>query len=90
MGLLTYLRVVEQTLDSCLVKGEQLMALIDSFRAKLTEIDVETTRIGTKIQELVDKLTTGGLTEEQEAEVLSALNAHGERLKAIGTDTPTA
>lgn len=90
MGLLAYLHQIEKTLDSCLVKGNELMALVDTMRAKFIEIDQETTRIGLKIDELVAKLAAGGMTEEQEAEVLASLTSHADRLKQVGTDAPTA
>lgn len=62
------------------------MAKADDFKNLVTEIDAETTRIATRIDELVAKLQAGGMTEEEEAEVLNSLTATSNRLKSIGHD----
>lgn len=62
------------------------MAKADDFKNLVTEIDAETTRVANRIDDLVAKLQAGGMTEEEEAEVLNGLTAVASRLKTIGHD----
>lgn len=62
------------------------MSDIKEFTEALAKVNVETTRIGVLIKELVDKLAGGGLSAEQEAEVLVALRGAGTKLEGIGAD----
>lgn len=62
---------------------------LKKFEEAFEVLNQETTRIGTKMQELLDRLAAGGLSEEEEAGILAQLSAAGERLKAIGADPAT-
>ena len=62
------------------------MAKLEDFQRALADVDAETTRIGAKVQELLDKLAQGGLSAEEEAAVLAQLGAAAERLKLVAKD----
>lgn len=47
------------------------------------EIDAETTRLGTEIEEVLAKLAAGGMTAEEEAAILARGNAAAARLKGL-------
>jgi hypothetical protein len=66
-----------------------LMATLAQFQTALSEVDAETTRIGDYIAQLVAQLNRTDLTDAQEAEVLAALAAAGDRLKGIGQTVET-
>jgi hypothetical protein len=87
MGILRSLLEIERVLDRCLIKGELLMAQLTDFQTLLTAIDIETTRIATKIAELVAKLAVGGLTQAEEAQVFADVTTHLDHLKSIGVAT---
>lgn len=80
------LKIVGTLLDLNQQKLETLMAKLQDFKDLLAAVDAETTRIATKIDELLDKLRNGGMTEEEEAEALTDLSNLSERLKTIGHD----
>jgi hypothetical protein len=63
------------------------MATRDDFTAVLAAIDVETTRIGVKIQSLIDQIAAGGLSPTEEQSVLTAIGAAAARLTLIGADS---
>lgn len=65
---------------------EKIMATAQEFKATLAEIDAETTRIANAIQVLVDRITAGGMSGPEEAEVKAELTAHLDRLKGIASD----
>lgn len=77
---------LDQALDTLQQKADKLMASLQNVKDLAAAIDVETTRIANKIDELVAKLAAGGMTEEEEAEALSLLTAQADRLKTIGHD----
>lgn len=64
----------------------RIMATLTTFAELLAAIDAETTRIGVKIQTLIDQLAAGGLSAEDEATVLAGLGAAADKLKGIGVD----
>jgi hypothetical protein len=64
----------------------RIMASLNTFTELLTAVDAETTRIGAKIQTLIDQLAAGGLSAEEEATVLAGLGAAADKLKGIGVD----
>lgn len=61
------------------------MATMEDFQAALSAVDTETTRIGDYIATLTKQLAAGGMTAEQEASVLTGLQAAAERLKGVGS-----
>ena len=58
----------------------------EEFLEKFGEVDTETTRIADKVQELVDKIKTGGMSVTEEAEVFNTLSAHLDRLRTVAVD----
>jgi hypothetical protein len=58
----------------------------DQYAAAIKAIDDETTRIGTKVEELVAKLAAGGMDKAEEAAHLAQLDALGKRMKTIAAD----
>jgi len=63
----------------------EIMATLEQFKAALSAVDAETTRIGDYIATLLAQLNRTDLTEAQEAEVLAGLQAAADRLKTVGT-----
>jgi len=86
MGFLKKLKKIEQSLDRIQLKMEKIVMSTQQFKDAMAEIDAETTRIATKITELLEKLASGGMTAAEEAEAFAAIRAHAERLKLIGHD----
>ncbi len=86
MGILQYFLDVEKTLDRCLSKGDLFMAKLHDFKTLLIDVEAETTRLGTRIDELLAKLEAGGMTEEEEAEVFDGFKAVSTRMKGIGVN----
>jgi predicted transcriptional regulator len=67
-------------------KVDRIMKTLEEFRQAIRDIDVETTRIAAKIEELTQKIKDGGLSDADEEAVFSEIKAHTERLKAVGKD----
>ena len=65
------------------------MATIQDFRAALAEVDAETNRIAAVITDLVNKISAGGLTADEEAEALAGIQSAANALKAVGATPPT-
>lgn len=63
-----------------------LEARMEAFDAALGRIDAATTAVAEEIRELKDQIAAGGLTPEQEADVLARLEAAAARLEGIGAD----
>ncbi len=82
------LRENEATVDRINQKQEQMMATAQQFKDAFDAIDLETTRIATRVQELLDQIANGGLTPAEEQAVLDQANAELDKLKAIGTNPP--
>jgi len=61
-----------------------IMATLAQFQTALAEIDVETTRLGTLIEELTAKILAGGMSDADEQAALAQLAAAGARLKLVG------
>lgn len=80
------LLAMEPALDRFNTTLENMMATAQEFKTTLAEIDAETTRIANAIQVLVDRITAGGMSGPEEAEVKAELTAHLDRLKGIGHD----
>lgn len=62
------------------------MATAQDFRTLLTGINTETDRIAAKIQEIMDKVSSSGLSGAEEQEILGDLTAVRDRLSTIGKD----
>lgn len=84
--LLKTLTLIESVLDRIQQKLEKSMATLQNFKDLLGAVDVETTRIGTRVEDLVAKLEAGGMTDAEEAEVFAGLTAVADRLKTIGAN----
>ncbi len=84
--ILSYLKAVSRELDSIQTKLENVMNKAQDFKDVLKDIDTETTRIGTKWDELIAKLDAGGLSEAEESAVLDEMRASAARLKTIAAD----
>lgn len=84
--MIKVLKRIETALDRIQQKLEGTLATLQNFKDLLAAVDAETTRIGDKIQELVDKLEAGGMADAEEAEALAGLSAAADRLKSIGSD----
>ncbi len=87
--LIDRLMELNRLLDETQGKLEKAMATSKDFLDLLAAMDAETTRIATKLDELLAKLQAGGMSEAEEAEVFAAANALSDRLKTIGTDPVT-
>lgn len=61
------------------------MATLEEFEAELTQINVHTNEIASDMQDLIDRLAAGGLTEQEEADVLAQLSAHKTALEGIAS-----
>ena len=85
-SILNVLEQFEAALDRFQQKLEKTMATLQNFQDLLAAMDTETTRIGNKIQSLVDQLAAGGMTPAEEAQALASLGAFADRLKTIGAD----
>lgn len=55
----------------------------EDFKAVIDEIKNSTNKIAEDQIRLIDKLSGGGLTPQQEGEVLAELRAHAAKLKTI-------
>lgn len=86
MGLLSYLHEVEQVTDRILMKWEKIMATAQDFKTLVSEINTETDRVAAKIQEIMDKVSSSGLSGAEEAEILGDLTGVRDRLATIGKD----
>ena len=62
------------------------MAKPESYAALVAAIDVETTRIASKIEELLAKITAGGMSAADEDAAGVAIAAQLDKLKALGQD----
>ncbi len=63
------------------------MATAQNFKDLLAAIDAETTRIATKIEDLLAQLQAGGgMTSAEETEALAGLQTVADHLKTIGVD----
>lgn len=62
---------------------EQIMATMNQYQEALTRIDTATTRIGADITTLLGRITGGGLTDAEEAEVLTQIGQRAAALEAI-------
>lgn len=58
------------------------------FEAAFAEANEATNNIAADIEALTEKLATSGLTDAEEADVLTQLKAHAEALKAVASKTP--
>jgi hypothetical protein len=56
------------------------------FDKVLSDIDVETTRVATRVLELLEQIKGGGLTEAEEEDAFAKATAQLEKLKLIGAD----
>ena len=77
---------IESALDRIQQKASIAMATLQNFKDLLAAINVETNRLAAKIQELIDKVTTSGLSGPEEAEILADLQAVKDRLSTVGAD----
>ena len=59
------------------------MATIAQYTEALNRIDTATTRIGADITTLLGRITGGGLTEAEEAQVLADIGTRAAALEAI-------
>ncbi len=87
--LIDQLIETNRLLDEYQGKVEKAMATSKDFLDLLAAMDAETTRIATKLDELLAKLQAGGMTDAEEAAVFAAATALSDRLKVIGTDPAT-
>ena len=62
---------------------EQIMASNAQFAEALARVDVATTRIGADIQTLLARIQAGGLSEAEEAQVLTDIGTRAAALEAI-------
>jgi hypothetical protein len=86
MGVLDRL-LTPWSLAPVLTRLDQLeKKIMERFETVLSEIDTATTEIAAELTALRDQLAAGGLTPEQEAEVLTKLEAAATRLKGIAAD----
>lgn len=79
--ILTELKRINTKLDQMEAK---IMASLADFQTALKAVDDETTRIANYIQDLLAKLSAGGMTPDEEATALAGINAAAERLKGVG------
>jgi hypothetical protein len=86
IAILFLVNIAFTLLLNFITKTQIMSTTKELFQETLASIDQETTRVGVKIDELVAKLQTGGLSAEEEAEVLAGLTAAADKLKAIGKD----
>jgi ethanolamine utilization protein EutQ (cupin superfamily) len=63
---------------------DQIMASMDKFQSALQSVDAETTRIGEYIKQALQGLNRTDLTDAQEQEILTGLEAAATRLQAVG------
>ncbi len=92
MGLNELLQVllkIEATSESIQKKWEATMATLQEFQVLLSSIDTQTTAIGVEVTRiagvisgLLGQLAAGGLTAQEEAEVLAQGQASVDALKA--------
>ncbi len=86
MRLVHWLKEIEDRIDRIQFKLEAALATAQQFTDVLKAIDTETTRIATKVQELLDKISAGGMTPAEEQVALDAATAELDRLKTIAAD----
>lgn len=84
--ILEYVIQISSKMDEIQDKLEKAMATLKTFDDLLKAMDAETTRIGTKIDELLKKIADGGMTAEEEDAALAEVQALADRLKTIGVD----
>lgn len=70
--------------------NRKTMATIAEFQQALTDINAATTNIADDITRLTDQLGTGGLSADEEAQVLTDLRAAADRLRSVADVTPEA
>lgn len=81
------LRSLEVKISQLISKQEIFMASTKQDFDSLREaMDNETNRLAAKMQELIDKVATGGMTEAEEADVLAQFTAVKDRLASLGAD----
>lgn len=66
----------------------KIMANLEEFQQALADINEAATNIADDITRLTDQLGGGGLTVEQETQILTELRATADRLRAIADVTP--
>ena len=67
-------------------QGDMVMALVDELKLAINDLDVETTLVAIRIDELIAKLTSEGLSASEKAEVLASIGAETARLKTLAVD----
>lgn len=65
----------------------KIMANLEEFQQALADINEAATNIADDITRLTDQLGGGGLTAEQETQILNELRATADRLRAIADVT---
>lgn len=65
-------------------KLSKIMATLEQFEQALNRIDTATTDIANDIRQLKDEIANGGLNADNEAAILSRLDATATALEAIG------
>lgn len=68
-------------------KTNKIMATLEQFQTALADINDATNNIAADIERLAGQIS-GGMTADQEAEVLSQLQGAAERLRAVAATTP--
>jgi hypothetical protein len=63
--------------------GRKIMTTITQWTEKFSRIDAATTTIGQGIIVLLDRLRTGGLSDEEETQVLTDIEVRAAALEAI-------
>jgi hypothetical protein len=71
-------------------KTRKIMATIQEFQQALADINSATTNIADDIARLTDQLATGGLSADEEAQVLTELRTAADRLRSVADVTPEA
>lgn len=72
------------------IKLSKIMATLAEFQQVLSDINAATTNIADDITRLTDQLGTGGLSADEEAQVLTELRAAADRLRTVADVTPEA
>ncbi len=83
---LVALNALEARLDRITLKLEHGMATAKDFKDLVDLLNTETDAIASRIDAILAKLQTGGMTEAEEAVTLTDLQAISDRLKSLGTD----
>lgn len=77
---------VHKKLDTLIKQGEKMAVDFAAFKQVLDNIDTETTRIATKVQEILDQLKAGGLTPDQEQQLFDQASSELGKLQSIGKE----